>query len=163
MRIALVSPYSWTYPGGVNRHVEALGAELRVRGHEAAILAPWDPNDRTSRILHRATPSDIEPPEHLVSLGRTVGWPANGGVSNMAVLPQNLVRLRNALREGDYDLVHVHAPIGWFVGPDAAGWQGAPVVGTFHQYSRQAIPESRGQCLRRLQDLQQAGRSHRRQ
>ncbi len=144
MRIALVSPYSWTYPGGVNRHVEALGSELRVRGHEAAILAPWDPNDRNSRILHRATPSDIEPPEHLISLGRTVGWPANGGVSNMAVLPQNLVRLRSALREGDYDLVHVHAPIGWFVGPDAAGWQGAPVVGTFHQYSAKPFPNHVG-------------------
>ena len=24
MRIALVSPYSWSYPGGVTRHIEAL-------------------------------------------------------------------------------------------------------------------------------------------
>ena len=28
MRIALVSPYSWTYPGGVTRHVEALAAQF---------------------------------------------------------------------------------------------------------------------------------------
>ena len=28
MRTALVSPYSWTYPGGVTRHIEALAAEL---------------------------------------------------------------------------------------------------------------------------------------
>ena len=31
MRIALVSPYSWTYPGGVTRHIEAL-AEQSERG-----------------------------------------------------------------------------------------------------------------------------------
>ncbi len=32
MRVALVSPYSWTYPGGVTRHIEALAAELHRRG-----------------------------------------------------------------------------------------------------------------------------------
>ena len=31
MRIALVSPYSWTYPGGVTRHIEAL-AERFIAG-----------------------------------------------------------------------------------------------------------------------------------
>ncbi len=140
MRIALVSPYSWTYPGGVNRHVEALTNELLERGHDANVLAPWDPDDRLSQFLHRSTPSAIEPPDHLIGLGRTVGWPANGGVANMAIAPSNIVRLRNALREGDYDLVHLHSPIGWFVGSDAATWRGAPVVGTFHQYSRKRLP-----------------------
>jgi len=33
MRIAIVSPYSWTYAGGVNRHVEALTEALFARGH----------------------------------------------------------------------------------------------------------------------------------
>ncbi len=140
MRIALVSPYSWTYPGGVNRHVEALTNELLQRGHEANVLAPWDPADRLSQFLHRSAPSAIEPPDHLIGLGRTVGWPANGGVANMAIAPGNIVRLRNALREGEYDLVHLHSPIGWFVGSDAATWRGAPVVGTFHQYSRKRLP-----------------------
>jgi phosphatidylinositol alpha-mannosyltransferase len=140
MRIALVSPYSWTYPGGVNRHVEALANELLRSGHDANVLAPWDPPDRTSKLLHRSSPSAVEPPEHLIGLGRTVGWPANGGAANMAVLPQNISRLRTALREGDYDLVHVHSPIGFFVGSDAAMWKHAPVVGTFHQYSRKRLP-----------------------
>ncbi|MEA2215931.1 MAG: phosphatidyl-myo-inositol alpha-mannosyltransferase, partial [Solirubrobacteraceae bacterium] len=53
MRIALVSPYSWTYPGGVTRHIEALAAELAAAGHEPRILAPHDPDDSTSRRLHR--------------------------------------------------------------------------------------------------------------
>ena len=57
LRIAIVTPYSWTYAGGVNRHVEALAEALIDRGHEVRVLAPWDPPDRLSRALHRAEPS----------------------------------------------------------------------------------------------------------
>ena len=52
MRIALLSPYSWTYPGGVTRHIEALAAQLSADGHEPRILAPFDPDDALSRRLH---------------------------------------------------------------------------------------------------------------
>ena len=40
MRVGLVSPYSWTVPGGVNHHVEHLAEELDARGHESWIIAP---------------------------------------------------------------------------------------------------------------------------
>ena len=83
MRIALVSPYSYTYPGGVGRHVEALADELMRTGHEVRLLCPFDPDDRLSRIAHRgARPQPRSIPDHLVPLGRTVGVPANGSVSN---------------------------------------------------------------------------------
>ena len=36
VRIALLSPYSWTYPGGVTRHIDALAAELAARGPRRA-------------------------------------------------------------------------------------------------------------------------------
>jgi len=42
MRIALVSPYSWSHPGGVTRHIEALAAELTAAGHEPRVIAPFD-------------------------------------------------------------------------------------------------------------------------
>ena len=53
MRVALLSPYSYTYPGGVIRHVEALAQELIARGDEVRLLAPHDPDDRLARIGHR--------------------------------------------------------------------------------------------------------------
>jgi len=34
VRVALISPYSWTYPGGVTRHIEALACELSAAGGE---------------------------------------------------------------------------------------------------------------------------------
>ena len=46
VRVAIVTPYSWAYPGGVNGHVDALACELMARGHELRVLAPWDPPDR---------------------------------------------------------------------------------------------------------------------
>ena len=55
MRIALVSPYSWTYQGGVNRHVEALAEQFLARGDHVRVLAPWDPPD-ASRRLHGVSP-----------------------------------------------------------------------------------------------------------
>jgi phosphatidyl-myo-inositol alpha-mannosyltransferase len=83
VRIAIVTPYSWTYPGGVNRHVEALAEELVRRGHELRVLAPWDPPDGMSRVLHRAPAEERQRPDYLVPLGRTVGIGANGAVSNL--------------------------------------------------------------------------------
>ena len=69
MRIAIVSPYSWTYAGGVNRHVESLAEALIDRGHEVRVLAPWDPPDRLSRVLHRAAADGRERPDYLIPLG----------------------------------------------------------------------------------------------
>ena len=43
MRIALVSPYSWTYPGGVTRHIEALAEQLLAEG---ITFASWRPSIR---------------------------------------------------------------------------------------------------------------------
>ncbi|HEX5308400.1 MAG TPA: lysylphosphatidylglycerol synthase domain-containing protein [Solirubrobacteraceae bacterium] len=138
MRIALVSPYSWTYPGGVTRHIEALAGELRAHGHDAEILAPFDPDDATSRRLHRgARPQACEQPPGFVSLGRTIGIPANGAVSNLAPTPASVYALRRALRTGGYDVAHIHEPVVPTICWDAP--MSAPeqlaLVGTFHTYS----------------------------
>ena len=91
VRIALVSPYSWTYPGGVTRHIESLAEELRREGHDVDILAPFDPDDALARRLHRgAAPQPRERPEDFVDLGRTIGIPANGAVSNIAASSQSV-------------------------------------------------------------------------
>ena len=39
MRLALVSPYSYTYPGGVGRHVEALADQLIREGHDVRLIS----------------------------------------------------------------------------------------------------------------------------
>jgi phosphatidylinositol alpha-mannosyltransferase len=141
VRIALLSPYSWTYPGGVTRHIEALARELTHAGHEARILAPCDPDDGVSRRLHRgARPHAREVPQGFVSLGRSVGLPANGAVSNMALTPRAVFAMRRELRAGGYDVVHLHEPVVPTVCWDALMSLGEmPLVGTFHTYSENAL------------------------
>jgi phosphatidylinositol alpha-mannosyltransferase len=140
LRVAIVTPYSWTYTGGVNRHVEALAEALIGRGHDVRVLAPWDPSDRLSRALHRAAPKRRTRPDYLIPLGRTVGIGANGAVSNLSVFPSAVTRMRRELHAGDFDVVHVHEPPAPALGWDACSFAGAPVVGTFHAYSTKPLP-----------------------
>ncbi len=140
LRIAIVSPYSWTYAGGVNRHVEALAEALIDRRHEVRVLAPWDPPDRLSRALHRADAERRTRPDYLIPLGRTVGIGANGAVSNLSVLPGAVATMRRELRAGGFDVVHVHEPPAPALSWDACSFAGAAVVGTFHAYSTKAMP-----------------------
>jgi phosphatidyl-myo-inositol alpha-mannosyltransferase len=140
VRIALVSPYSWTYPGGVTRHIEALAQELSAHGHEPRILTPYDPDDARARRLHRgARPQARELPEHVVALGGTVGLPANGAVSNVAMTPSAVLALRAELRKGGYDVVHIHEPIAPPLCWDALLVAKQPLVGTFHAYSESLL------------------------
>ena len=142
MRIALLSPYSWTYPGGVTRHIQALSAELTALGHDARILAPFDPDDALSRRLHRgARPQLLDPPDGFVALGRTAGFPANGAVSNLVALPAGMLALRRELRSGGYDVLHIHEPVVPLLSWDALRSTSAdlPLVGTFHTYSENAL------------------------
>ena len=136
MRIALVSPYSYTYPGGVGWHVEALAEELIRQGHDVRLLAPYDPDDRITSILHRGVrPQAREMPDYLIPLGRSIGVPANGAMSNVSLMPYSVSTLSRELRKGDYDVVHVHEPNGAAASVFATEAARTPLVGTFHTYS----------------------------
>jgi phosphatidyl-myo-inositol alpha-mannosyltransferase len=141
MRVALVSPYSWTYPGGVTRHIEALAGELIAGGHEVRVLAPFDGDGRRTALLHRgARPQLRERPEWVVPLGGTLGWPSNGAVSNLALHPYAVSTLRRELRAGAFDVIHLHEPVAPVPGWTALSGVDAPLVGTFHCYSESLPP-----------------------
>jgi phosphatidylinositol alpha-mannosyltransferase len=140
MRIALVSPYSWAYPGGVTRHIEALAERFIADGHHVRVLAPYDPPDVLSTALHRgAGPQPLVAPDYLVSLGRTVGFKANGAVSNLSITPYGVATLHTELRRGNYDVVHVHEPVAPLLGWVASDWTRLPLVGTFHSFSESRL------------------------
>lgn len=141
VRIALLSPYSWTYPGGVTRHIDSLARELLGAGHDVHILAPLDPDDALSVRLHGgARPQPLRPPDYLHPLGRTVGIGANGAVSNVSLTPTSVLRLREELYRGGFDVLHIHEPVVPVIGWDAMLSPGpAALVGTFHTYSENKL------------------------
>jgi phosphatidyl-myo-inositol alpha-mannosyltransferase len=148
MRIAFLSPYSWAYPGGVNRHIEALAERFLQEGHHVRVLAPFDPPGRFSAALHRgAGPQPVSLPEYLVPMGRTVGFKANGAVSNLSITPYGLAAAQRELRTGRYDVLHVHEPISpippWVI----TDFTHLPVVGTFHTYNENLVSNSAARAL----------------
>jgi len=148
MRIALVSPYSWTYPGGVTRHIEALAQQYMSEGHEVTVISPYDPQDLVAAVMHRgARPQQLPQPDYLVSLGRTLGFKANGAVSNLSVSPFGIAKLVRELRSGRYDVIHVHEPVAPLMGWAATQDWGVPLVGTFHSYSTKWLPNNIGNAF----------------
>jgi len=136
MRVAILSPYSWTYPGGVTRHIEALAERFLADGHHVRVLAPFDPPDRFASVLHRgARPQPMERPDYVVALGRTVGLKANQAVSNISLTPYALATAQQELRAGRYDVLHVHEPLAPLSPWCITDWTPLPVVGTFHTYN----------------------------
>src|ERR1700722_3939312 len=97
MRIGIVCPYSWDIPGGVQTHVRELTEKLQERGHEVAVLAPGD---------------DDMPglPAYVTTAGKAVPIPYNGSVARLQFGLVSAARVRRWLRDGDFDVVHVHEP-----------------------------------------------------
>ena len=96
MKIALVSPYDWDTPGGVNTHVHALAQQLRDRGHTVQILAP---------AAH-----EVDDPNVIV-LGRPWSVAASGSVVRIALDPRVGRRVKQVLEREQFDVVHVHEPL----------------------------------------------------
>ena len=130
MRIGLVTPYTWTVPGGVNQHVEHLSAELEARGHEPWIMAPvgaFTPSWRTpdGRRLARAA-------ENLIPMGTALAIPSNGSQAYISLNPRVLWRMDHTIRRMRFDLLHVHEPCTPLVSMMAVFLAASPIVGTFH-------------------------------
>jgi phosphatidylinositol alpha-mannosyltransferase len=95
MRIVQVSPYDIERPGGVQRHILALAAGLRRRGHETLIIAPGP--------LAADGPDFIRPIGHKREIGMSgtrfeLTW----------ARPEELRGLQQCLTEWQPDLLHFH-------------------------------------------------------
>ena len=118
MRIGIVSPYSFTVPGGVQNHIRDLAQTLIDLGHRVSVLAPAE--------------RDEEHPTFVVPAGRAIPVPYNGSVARLAFGPIAATRVRRWLRGGDFDVLHVHEPLSPSLSLLASLSARGPVVATFH-------------------------------
>jgi phosphatidyl-myo-inositol alpha-mannosyltransferase len=119
MRIGLVCPYPWDTPGGVQYHVRDLAETLRGLGHHAEVLTP-------------AEREESLPAEHATWAGRAVPVPYNGSMASLQLGPVSATRVRRWLREGHFDVVHVHEPATPSVSLVVCMVATGPVVATYH-------------------------------
>jgi phosphatidylinositol alpha-mannosyltransferase len=125
----LVSPYSWTVPGGVNHHVEHLAEELEERGHETWIIAPVGALTPARRHVGSRRQKHTE---RFIPMGNAVPIPSNGSMAYVNFSPQIVARMDRAVRYGGFDVLHVHEPCTPAVAMMAVLMAASPVVGTFH-------------------------------
>ena len=120
LRVALVTEYYYPHLGGVCEHVHFLARELRARGHVVDII--------TSRM------KGAQPAPNFIQVGRSVPVYSNGSMARVTVGLGLRRKLRRVLREGAYDIVHVHSPLTPGLPRLAIEESEAPVVGTLHTY-----------------------------
>ena len=118
MRIGLVCPYLWDVPGGVQYHVRDLAGTLRGLGHHVEVLTP-------------AEREDLLPPG-VTYAGRAVPIPYNGSMASVQFGLVSAARVRRWLREGRFDVVHVHEPAPPSVSLLVCMIAKGPIVATFH-------------------------------
>jgi phosphatidylinositol alpha-mannosyltransferase len=118
VKIALVSPYDWSVPGGVNSHCTLLREEFVERGHDVLIAAP------SSR--------EVKEP-HVVRIGkRPVSFPASGSVARISLSLTLAPAVREVLARERFDIVHVHEPFMPILPIHFLRYSEAVNVGTFH-------------------------------
>ncbi|OUC99884.1 glycosyltransferase family 4 protein [Streptosporangium minutum] len=118
MRIGIVCPYMWDVPGGVQVHIRDLAEALMEDGHQVQVIAPAG--------------DDASLPPYVTSVGRAVPVPFNGSVARMSFGFLSANRVRRWVREGRFDVLHVHEPFIPSVGLLACWVARGPIVGTFH-------------------------------
>jgi phosphatidylinositol alpha-mannosyltransferase len=118
VKIGIVCPYTWDVPGGVQQHVRDLAEALIALGHEVSVITPAD--------------EDTPLPSYVVPAGRAVPVPYNGSVARLAFGFLSASRVRRWIREGAFDVLHVHEPAAPSLGLLACWAADGPIVGTFH-------------------------------
>jgi len=122
MRIGIVCPYLWDIPGGVQSHVRDLAETLIGLGHRVSVLAPGDEDAPNL-------------PDYVVAAGKTVPIPYNGSVARLQFGLVSATRVRRWLRQGDFDVVHVHEPAPPSLSLLTVLLADVPLVATFHAAS----------------------------
>jgi|Deesub1362B_J571_1020462.scaffolds.fasta_scaffold02815_5 phosphatidylinositol alpha-mannosyltransferase len=126
MRIALVSPYDFSYPGGVTKHISCLEAEFRRRGHDVNIIAPC--SEDGGRL-----------PEHLIKISGFISpIPFSGSVARISLSPRIYQRVKEVLKRGRFDVIHLHEPLApalpLIILRHSSLTPESILVGTFHAY-----------------------------
>lgn len=120
MRIGIVSQSYYPRYGGVTEHVHALAAELRKRGHEVTIITSF---------FRRGEKGFTD---GVLRIGWNILVPFNRAFVDFAIGISLKRKLKQAIRQLDLDIVHVHCPTAPTLPIFAVQVSDRPTVGTFH-------------------------------
>ena len=125
MKIALVSPYDYAYPGGVVNHICHLYDQFIKMGHMAKIITPC--SDKKACLDGR----------DIIALGRPFPVPSGGSIARATISPALSPSVRAILERERFDIIHLHEPLGSTLPLTILRASQSVNVGTFHACHRE--------------------------
>ncbi len=119
MKIALVSPYDFAYPGGVCNHISCLAHRFTGLGHEVKIIAP----------ASKAVPTLGE---QFIPIGKPRPVPVSGSIARITLSPWLAKPIKAVLEREKFDITHLHEPLMPMLCTTVLRLSNVPNVGTFH-------------------------------
>ena len=119
MKIALVSPYDFAYPGGVVNHISSLEHHLTRMGHDVKVIAP------TSRVV--ATFGD-----RFIPIGKPRPVPTSGSIARITLSLRLASTIKAVLNAEKFDIIHLHEPFMPMLCSAILRFSNVPNIGTFH-------------------------------
>ena len=119
MKIALVSPYDFAYPGGVVNHISCLEQQFTRLGHDVKIIAPASKAVYTlgDRFIRIGTPRPI---------------PVSGSIARITVSVRLESQIKEVFEREKFDICHLHEPLMPTLCTTVLRLKYTPMVGTFH-------------------------------
>ncbi len=119
MKIALVSPYDFAYPGGVVNHIASLERHLTRMGHEVKVIAP------ASKVITHFG-------DRFIPIGKPRPIPASGSILRITLSLRLASTIKAILEKEKFDIVHLHEPFMPMLCSAVLRFSDVPNIGTFH-------------------------------
>lgn len=133
MKIALVSPYDYAYPGGVVNHISHLHDQFIDMGHVVKIITPCS----NKKVCLDS--------QDMIALGKPFPVPSGGSIARPSLSPVLSSPTRAILDRERFDIIHLHEPLVSALPLTILRISRSVNVGTFHACHR----EPRGYQLMR--------------
>ncbi|MBR6332568.1 MAG: glycosyltransferase family 4 protein [Dehalococcoidales bacterium] len=119
MKIALVSPYDFSSPGGVVNHIRALASEYKKLGHDVCILSPTHEKNYSG-------------PDKFLPMGDVKAIPFGGTVVRISISLNLAPRIKDILEKEQFDVIHLHEPFMPMLCSAMLKYSRTVNIGTFH-------------------------------
>jgi len=119
VKIALVSPYDFAYPGGVYIHISYLAHHFTRMGHEVKVIAP------ASKAISGFG-------DRFIPIGSPRPIPSSGSITRITISPWLASGIKPVLERENFDIIHLHEPLMPMLCTTVLRLSKTANVGTFH-------------------------------
>lgn len=121
MKIALVSPYDFAFPGGVANHISSLKNQLIKMGHEVKVIAP-------------ASKGFTGFDDSFIPIGKPRSIPSSGSICRVTISLRLAPTIKAVLERENFDLIHLHEPFMPMLCTAILRFSHTANIGTFHAF-----------------------------